>query len=32
MLDFEEVTKEEIVEAANKITIDTIYFMRNKTE
>lgn len=29
--DFQKVKKEEIVEAANKITIDTIYFMRNKT-
>ena len=29
--DFESVKKEEIIEAANKITIDTIYFMRNKT-
>ena len=30
--DFLKVKKEEIVEAANKITIDTIYFMRNKTK
>lgn len=30
--DFEKVTKEEIIEAANKIVMDTIYFMRNKTE
>lgn len=30
--DFQKVTKEEIIEAANKITIDTIYFMRNKTK
>ncbi|MDR7870093.1 MAG: pitrilysin family protein [Tissierellaceae bacterium] len=29
--DFQNVKKEEIIEAANKITIDTIYFMRNKT-
>ena len=29
--DFDNVKKEEIIEAANKITIDTIYFMRNKT-
>lgn len=28
--DLEKVTKEEIVEAANKIAIDTIYFMRDK--
>ncbi len=28
--DFEKVTKEEIVEAANKITIDTIYLMKEK--
>lgn len=30
--DFQKVKKEEIVEAANKINIDTIYFMRNKTK
>lgn len=30
--DFQRVSKEEIIEAANKISIDTIYFMRNKTE
>lgn len=30
--DFLKVKKEEIIEAANKITIDTIYFMRNKTK
>lgn len=29
--DFQKVSKEEIIEAANKITIDTIYFMRNKS-
>ncbi|MEW8973292.1 MAG: pitrilysin family protein [Tissierellaceae bacterium] len=28
--DLEKVTREEIVEAANKIAIDTIYFMRDK--
>lgn len=30
--DFQNVKKDEIIEAANKINIDTIYFMRNKTK
>ena len=30
--DFKKVSKEEIVEAANRLKIDTIYFMRNKTK
>ncbi len=30
--DFQKVKKEEVIEAANKINIDTIYFMRNKTK
>lgn len=30
ILDFEKVTKEEIVQASNKIIPDTIYFMKNK--
>ncbi len=29
--DFQKVKKEEIIEAANKISMDTIYFMKNKT-
>lgn len=29
--DFENVKRDKIIEAANKIKIDTIYFMRNKT-
>ena len=28
--DIDRVTKEEIVEAMSKLTLDTIYFMRNK--
>lgn len=30
--DFNKVTKDEIIEAANEINIDTIYFMRNKNK